>query len=92
MSYALKIISIAIAFFLILEIIIYEFKMVSNINKEGNPNAPNPLEWIKNSTNTSKEIMLTNSLKKENTTTATQKIRVPKWTSKLLIGTIYYQL
>ncbi len=79
MSYTLKLVSITIVFFLILEIIIYEFKMISNIDKEEFPNAPNPLEWIKKSTNISKEIVFTNSLKKENTTTTnTQKIRNPK--------------
>ncbi|MEM1575086.1 MAG: hypothetical protein QXF09_01850 [Nitrososphaerota archaeon] len=63
MSYALKILAITIAFFLILEIIIYGFKMISNIDKEGFVNAPNPLEWIKNST-ISNEILFTNSSKK----------------------------
>jgi hypothetical protein len=66
MSYALKILAIIIAFFLVLEIIIYEFKMISNIDKEEYPNAPNPLEWIKNST-ISNENSFTNSSKKENT-------------------------
>jgi hypothetical protein len=66
MSYALKILAIIIAFFLVLEIIIYEFKMISNIDKEEYLNAPNPLEWIKNST-ISNENSFTNSSKKENT-------------------------
>ncbi|MEM2928009.1 MAG: hypothetical protein QXY18_05395 [Nitrososphaerota archaeon] len=67
MSYAFKILAITIAFFLILEIIIYGFKMISNIDKEEFANAPNPLEWIKNST-ISNEILLTNSSKKGNIT------------------------
>jgi len=67
MSYALKILAIIIAFFLVLEIIIYEFKMISNIDKEEYLDAPNPLEWIKNST-ISNENSFTNSSKKENTT------------------------
>jgi hypothetical protein len=66
MSYALKILAIIIAFFIVLEIIIYEFKMISNIDKEEYLNAPNPLEWIKNST-ISNENSFTNSSKKENT-------------------------
>lgn len=71
MSYALKILAITIAFFLILEIIIYEFKMILNIDREEFPNALNPLEWMKNST-ISNEISFTNSSKKGNITTITQ--------------------
>jgi hypothetical protein len=37
--------------------------MISNIDKEGYLNAPNPLEWIKNST-ISNENSFTNSSKK----------------------------
>jgi len=70
MSYALKILAIIIAFFIVLEIILYEFKMISNIDKEEYPNAPNPLEWIKNST-ISNEILFINSSKIGNVTTIT---------------------
>ncbi|GEM_PF-4259963 len=70
MSYALKILAITIAFFLVLEIIIYEFKMILNIDKEEYFNAPNPLEWLKNST-ISNEILFINSSKIGNITTIT---------------------